>query len=97
MKSFQVFLTKWFNPFSSIHKMKYKILSCLVVIMMISCHHADSSKTLTDNGSTLTIKVDVHNEKQSIEYNQSFDVANMNDAEKKELVKHIYDSLGVSE
>lgn len=65
--------------------------------MMISCHHADSSKTLTDNGSTLTIKVDVHNEKQSIEYNQSFDVANMNDAEKKDLVKHIYDSLGVSE
>jgi len=66
-------------------------------MFIMSCHNANFRKSVTDNGNTLTIQVDVNNEKQAIHYKQSFDVMNMNNAEKKELEKHIYDSLGVRE
>mgnify|MGYP001546640490 FL=1 len=46
---------------------------------------------------TLTIKVDIENEKQSVDYDQAFDVRNMTSSEKKKLVQHIYDSLDIAE
>lgn len=77
--------------------MKFKILLCFAVLSFVACQGSHSKRSITENGETLTIKVDIKNKIQSIDYDQSFDVRNMTASERKELVKHIYDSLDIAE
>lgn len=87
--------------------MKYTIIAALTVLSIAACtnnHHPIRTERMEDNNTkmkieddskTLSIKVQTKNTENPIDYNESFDVRGMNDKQKKELEKHILDSLGV--
>ncbi|WP_420148165.1 hypothetical protein [Spirosoma sp.] len=51
------------------------------------------SKLVTTDGRQLRIRVDIEKTGQSVHYNRSFDVADMDDSDVKELENHVIDSL----
>jgi prophage antirepressor-like protein len=53
-------------------------------------------KTVHDNGKTMQLKIQVALHDASINYDQTFDVTNMNKEQKGNLINHVIDSLGAS-
>lgn len=55
----------------------------------------NTSMKIEDDGKTLSIKVKTKNADNQVDYDESFDVTNMNDRQKRQLENHILDSLGI--
>lgn len=55
----------------------------------------DDNKTvkIEDDGVTMSIKAEINNTKEPVDYEKSFDVRGMNEKQKEELKNHILDSL----
>jgi hypothetical protein len=75
--------------------MKYIFQTAALLLILSSCHGNHSTKRVAIQNNTLTLTVDVENDKQVIDYQHSFDITGMTKQEQKALVQHIYDSLGV--
>jgi len=87
--------------------MKHIITAALTLFSLTSCtnnHHPirtermndDNTKMkIEDDGKTLSMMVKTKNTENLIDYNESFDVRDMNDKQKEKLKNHILDSLGV--
>ncbi|TKK68264.1 hypothetical protein FC093_11555 [Ilyomonas limi] len=75
--------------------MKYIFQIAVVLLLLSSCHGNHYTKKVSIQKNTLTLTVDVENDKQDIDYKHSFDITGMTKQEQKALVQHIYDSLGV--
>lgn len=48
---------------------------------------------IEDDGNTLRIKTKIRNTEELVDYDESFDVRNMNEKQKEKLKNHILDSL----
>ncbi len=82
--------------------MKNVVVSTMVVILagsgLYSCMGKnDVSIHVTDSMGKLRVKVEANKHGKDIFYDETFDVANYTKAEKSELVKHITDSLRVTD
>jgi len=87
--------------------MKYIIIAALLIFSIAACTNSNhpvrtermnddnTSMKIEDDSKTLSIKVETKNTENLIDYNESFDVRDMNDKQKKELENHILDSLGI--
>ncbi len=87
--------------------MKYIIITALTIFPITACtnnHHPTRTERMEDNntkmkieddGKTLSMMVKTKNTENPIDYDQSFDVRDMNDKQKEKLKNHILDSLGV--
>ncbi|MGA0560326.1 hypothetical protein ACO2Q8_26920 [Larkinella sp. VNQ87] len=53
------------------------------------------SRSISDNGKTVRIKIDVEQPNREIHYDEEFDATGMSKEEKDYLISHIQDSLGV--
>lgn len=75
--------------------MKQFLIIALITLLAAACNGSHLKKSIMDNGKTMTIKVDAKNENQNIDYEQTFDVSNMDSTQKKALTARVFDSLGV--
>jgi hypothetical protein len=87
--------------------MKHIIITALTISSLAACtnnHHPVRTETMSDDNTkmkieddsrTLSISIKTRNTTNPIDYDKSFDVRDLNDKQKKELEKHILDSLGV--
>ncbi len=87
--------------------MKYTTITALTVLSIAACtnnYHPvrtermddnNTSMKIEDDSKTLSIKVKTKNTENPIDYNESFDVRDMNDKQKQKLENHILDSLGI--
>jgi len=93
------FIKKICNIYLSIQSktitMKYVLQLAVIVFVLSSCRGDHFTKKVAIQNNTLTLTVDVENDKQDIDYQHSFDITDMTKQEQKALVQHIYDSLGV--
>lgn len=55
----------------------------------------DDNKTvkIEDDGITMSIKAEINNKEEPVDYDKSFDVRDMNEKQKEKLKNHILDSL----
>lgn len=87
--------------------MKYLIITALTIFSVAACinnHHPVRTERMEDNntkmkieddGKILSIKVKTKNVENLVDYDESFDVTNMNDRQKRQLENHILDSLRI--
>jgi hypothetical protein len=87
--------------------MKHRIIPALLIFSITSCTNSNhpvrtermndnnTSMKIEDDGKTMSINVKTRNTEYPIDYDKSFDVSNMDNKQKKELEKHILDSLGI--
>ncbi len=87
--------------------MKHIIIAALTIFFITACtnnKHPVRTERMNDNntkmkieddGKTLSMMVKTKNTENPIEYNESFDVRDMNDKQKEKLKNHILDSLGI--
>ena len=75
--------------------MKYIFSTTVILLLLSSCKGDHYTKKVAIQKNTLTLTVDVKNDKQVIDYQHSFDITGMTKQEQKALVQNIYDSLGV--
>lgn len=84
--------------------MKYIITAVLTIFSISACNDhrrtrtvqiEDNNKTvkIEDDGNTLRIKTKIRNTEELVDYDESFDVRNMNEKQKEKLKNHILDSL----
>ncbi len=55
----------------------------------------DNNKTvkIEDDGNTMSMQVKIKNTEEPVDYDESFDVRDMNEKQKEKLKNHILDSL----
>ncbi len=87
--------------------MKYIITAALIIFSLTACtnnNHRTRTEKIEDNnktvrieadGNTMSMKVKIKNIEEPMDYDESFDVRDMNEKQKEKLKNHILDSLGV--
>jgi len=75
--------------------MKYGLLLVVILVCFSSCRGNHVIKKVAIHKNTLTLTIDVKNEKQVIDYQHSFDITGMTKQEQNALIQNIYDSLAV--
>lgn len=85
--------------------MKYILIAVITIFSFGSCTNhnhrtrtveiEDNNKTvkIEDDGITMSIKAEIDNTEESVDYEKSFNVRGMNEKQKEELKNHILDSL----
>lgn len=63
--------------------------------MAVGQERSSISRSISDNGKTVRIKIDVEQPGREVHYDEEFDATDMSKEEKEYLVSHIQDSLGV--
>ncbi|WP_342648456.1 hypothetical protein [Mucilaginibacter sp. CSA2-8R] len=71
--------------------------ACSVAVMaQTKTNRSRTSQKISDNGKTLQITVNGDVNGRTVNYDKTFDVANLNQAEKEALKQRIADSLGIA-
>ncbi|QMW03125.1 hypothetical protein [Spirosoma foliorum] len=68
----------------------------LATSLVFAQHHNSISRSINDDGKTLSIRVKGTVDGNPIDYDRTFDVSNLNRDERDALREHILDSLNVS-
>lgn len=85
--------------------MKFTLITALIISSVTACTNnsrttrteeiKDDNKTvkIEDDGKVLSMKVSIRNTEQPIDFDESFDIRDMNEKQIKKLETHILDSL----
>ncbi|GAB3264072.1 hypothetical protein GCM10027347_30930 [Larkinella harenae] len=66
-----------------------------ISVVAVAQERSSVSRSISDNGKTVRIKIDVEQPGREVHYDEEFDATGMSKEEKDYLVSHIQDSLGV--
>jgi hypothetical protein len=79
--------------------MKLFVTTFLILLSLSATAQRNNqiTKSVDDNGKRLQLKLKVRNDTANINFESSFDVSGMNEAQKQSLVNNIIDSLGVNQ
>ncbi|MFD1145211.1 hypothetical protein ACFQ4C_29035 [Larkinella insperata] len=66
-----------------------------ISVVAVGQERSSVSRSISDNGKTVRIKIDVEQAGREVHYDEEFDATGMSKEEKDYLVSHIQDSLGV--
>ncbi|RAK02820.1 hypothetical protein LX87_00940 [Larkinella arboricola] len=66
-----------------------------ISVVAVGQERSSISRSISDNGKTVRIKIDVEQPNREVHYDEEFDATGMSKEEKDYLISHIQDSLGV--
>lgn len=66
-----------------------------ISVVAVGQERSSVSRSISDNGKTVRIKIDVEQPNREVHYDEEFDATGMSKEEKEYLITHIQDSLGV--